>query len=197
MEVGDGARGVFLGQALRAVTRAKTQVTGPVHGGDEFTPAPEIVEGFPAQEPLGVLVKQLGEGRAADMANEVIQGLGDRERILRGARQAVEIMEDGAFEVAQVVIGGTSAAQAQPKQEQAPPTEKAAMILDPGFEAGVGQLVQPLRQGREEVADGGEKDADQSYDLPCGCRRARTGVRIRAKVSWVMGWTSCLRRRCS
>jgi hypothetical protein len=60
------------------------------------------------------------------VAYKVIEGFGDWKGILLGARQAVEVMEDGAFEIAQVVIGGTAAAQAQPEQEQAPPTEKAA-----------------------------------------------------------------------
>jgi hypothetical protein len=43
------------------------------------------------------------------------------------------------------------------------PAEKAAAILDHGFEAGVGQLVQPAGQLREEMADGFEKDPDQVF----------------------------------
>jgi hypothetical protein len=71
-----------------------------------------------------------------------------------------------AFEVSRVVVGRTVAAQAQAEEEQAPPAEKTAVILDHGLEAGVGQFVQPVGQIREEVADGFEKDPDQSYDLP-------------------------------
>jgi len=91
------------------------------------------------------------------MANKVIEGFGDRERILLGVGQEVEVMEDGALEVAQVVVGRTAAAQTQPEEEQTPPAEKAAVILDHGLEAGVGQLVQPGGQFGEEVADGFEK----------------------------------------
>ena len=40
------------------------------------------------------------------------------------------------------------------------------MILDHGLEAGVGQLVEPGGQLREEVADGFEKGPGQRYDLP-------------------------------
>ena len=144
-----------------------------------------------------MLVKQLGEGGAADVSDEVIEGLGDRQGILLGARQEVEVVEDGAFQVAQVVIGGTAAAQTQAEEEQSPPAEKAAVILDHGLEAGVGQLVQPAGQLREEVADGFEEDPGQGYDLPRLRRWAVTWVWIRARDSWVISRTSCLRRRCS
>jgi hypothetical protein len=53
-------------------------------------------------------------------------------------------VEDGQFKVPQVTVGRTAAAQAQPEQEQTPPAEKAAVILDHGLETGVGQLVQPV-----------------------------------------------------
>ena len=105
-----------------------------------------------------MLVEQLGESGAADMSDKMIQGFGDREGFLLGARQVVQVVEDGAFEVAQVVIGRTAAAQAQPEQEQSPPAEKAAVILDHGLEAGVGQLVQPAGRLGEEMADGFKKD---------------------------------------
>jgi hypothetical protein len=50
------------------------------------------------------------------------------------------------------------------------------MILDHGLEAGIGQLVQPAGQFREEVADGFEKGLSQGYDLPHLRRLARTWV---------------------
>lgn len=156
------------------MTEAK--VTGAVNGGNEVALETEIVQGFHADEPLGVLAQQLGESRAADMADKMIEGFGDREGILLGARQVVEVVEDGAFEVAQVVVGRTAAAQAQPEQEQSPPAEKAAVILDHGLEAGVGQLVQPVGQFREEVADGFEESPSQGYDLPRLRRWAVTWV---------------------
>jgi len=96
----------------------KAEVTGAINGGDEVALETEIVQGFHAQEPLGVLVEQLGESGAADVSDKMIQGFGDREGLLLGARQVVQVVEDGAFEVAQVVIGRTAAAQAQPEQEQ-------------------------------------------------------------------------------
>jgi hypothetical protein len=134
----------------------------------------EIVESFHADEPLGVLVEQLGEGGAADVTDKMIEGLGDGEGVLFGTRQEVEVVEDGAFQIAQVVVGGTPAAQAQSEQEQSPPAEKAAMILDHGLKAGIGQLVQPAGQFREEVADGLEKGPSQGYDLPRLRRLAAT-----------------------
>jgi hypothetical protein len=59
---------------------------------------------------LGVLVKQLAEGGTADMSDKVIEGFGDRQGILLGVRQEIQIVEDGAFQVAQVVVGRTAAA---------------------------------------------------------------------------------------
>ena len=118
------------------MTEAK--VTGAINGGNEIALETEIVQGFHADEPLGVLVEQLGESGATDVSDEMIQGLGDWEGVLLGARQKVEVVEDGAFQVPQVIIGRTAAAQAQPEEEQSPPAEKTAVVLDHGLEAGVG-----------------------------------------------------------
>src|SRR5512138_1598935 len=142
MEIGDSARGVLLGQALGTVVVTEAEVAGAIDGGNEVALEAKIVQGFHADQPPGVLVAQLGEGGAANVSNKVIQGFGDWERILLGAGQTVEVVENGAFQVAQVVIGGTAAAQAQAKEEQPPPAEKAAVVLHHGLVAGVGQLVQ-------------------------------------------------------
>ena len=83
-------------------------------------------------------------------------------------------MQDGQFEIAQIIIGRTAAAQAQAEEEQSPPAEKAAMILDHRHEAGIRQLVQPGGQFGEEVPDGFEEGAGQGYDLPCRRRLAVT-----------------------
>jgi hypothetical protein len=135
----------------------EAEVAGAVNRGDEVALEAEIVQGFHADEPLGVQVKQAGESGAADMADKMIEGFGDREGILLGIGQEVEVVEDGAIQVAEVVVGRTAAAQAQSEQEQTPPAEKAAVILDHGLEASVGQLVQPAGQFWKEVADGFEK----------------------------------------
>ncbi len=139
----------------------------------------------------------MGEGSAADVPDEMIEGLGDRQRVLPRAGQMIEVVEDGAFQVAQVVISRTAAAQAQTEEKQSPPAKKTAVIVDHGLEAGVGQLVQPGRQLREEMADGFEKSPRQGYDLPDLRRWAVTWVWISARDSWVSSRTSCLRRRCS
>ena len=132
------------------------------------------------------MVAQVGESPAADMAEKMIEGPGDREGFLRGAGEVVQVMKDGRFQVAQVVVGRTATAQAQPEEEQAPPSQKATVIFDHRGEAGVGQLVQPVGQFREEMADGFEKNAGQVYDLPDLRRRAVTCVWTRARASWVI-----------
>ncbi len=175
----------------------EAEVAGAIHGGNEVALEAEIVQGFHADEPVGVLMEQLGEGGAADVSNKVIQGFGDRQAILLGARQEVEVVEDGTFQVAQVVISGTAAAQTQAEEEQPPPAEKTAVVLDHRREAGIGQLVQPVRQLGKEMPDGFEKGAGQGYDLPRRRRRAVTWVWMSARDSWVSSRTSCLSRRCS
>jgi len=131
------------------------------------------------------------------MADKMVQGFGDQETILLGTGQPIEVVEDGQFQIAQVIIGGTAAAQAQTEQEQSPPAQEAAVIDDHGLETGVWQLIQPAGQLGEEVAYGFEKDAQQCYGLARRRRFAVTCVWIRARDSCVIWWTSCLRRRCS
>ena len=117
------------------------------------------------------------------MPDEMIEGFGDRQGSLLGARQQVEVVENGQFEIAQVVIGGTAAAQTQTKEEQPPPAEKTAVIFDHGLEAGIGQLVEPGGQLWEKVADGFEEGPGQRYDLPRLRRWAVTWVWISARDS--------------
>ena len=186
MEVGDLARGVFLGQALRAVAVAETEIAGAVNGGHEIALEPEIVQGFHADEPLRVLPEQLSESRAADMADKVIEGFGNRESVLLGAGQKIEIVEDGAFQIAQVVISRAPASQTQSEEQQSPPAQKAPVIFHQRLATGIGQLIQPGGQLREEVADGSDERPGQGYDLPCRRRRAVTCDWIRAKESWVI-----------
>jgi len=143
VEIGNGAGGMFLSQALVTVMVSETQETGAIDGHDEVALATEVVDGFHADEPLGASVKQLGKGGTADVADEMIEGLGHRKALLVGARQKVEVMEDGAFLVAQVVVGGPAAAQAQAKEQKSPPAEKPTVILDHRHETSVWQFVQP------------------------------------------------------
>jgi len=183
MEIADGARRMLLSQALGTMMMTETEVTRAIDGDHEVALETQIVQGFHADKPPGVLVAQLGEGGAADVSNKVIEGFGDGQRILLGVGQEVEIVENGAFQVAQVVIGATTATQAQPKEEQPPPAEKTTVVLDHGLEAGVGQLIQPVGQFGEEVPDGFEKGPSQRYDLPRLRRWAVTWVWIRARES--------------
>ena len=162
---------------------AEAEVTGAIDSNDEIALEAEVLQGFHADEPLGVLVKQLSESGAADVSNKMVEGLGDGQGILVGARQVIEVVEDSQFKVTQVIVSRTTAAQSQAKEEQSPPAEKAAMILDHGLEAGVGQLVQPVGEVGKEVADGFEKGPSQGYDLPRLRRWAVTWVWMSARDS--------------
>src|SRR5262249_49723773 len=138
VEVGDLARGMPLGQALGAVVMSETQVACAINGDNEVALKAEIVQGFHADKTLGVLVQQLGEGGATHVPNKMVEGFGDRKGILCGARQEIEVVENRAFQVAQVAVGRTATAQAQAEEEQSPPAEKTAVVLDHRSEAGVG-----------------------------------------------------------
>jgi hypothetical protein len=90
----------------------EAEITGAINGGHEVALETEIVQGFHADEPLGVLTEQLSESGTADVPDEMIESFGDRQAILLGACQEVKVVEDGQFEIPQVIIGGTAAAQA-------------------------------------------------------------------------------------
>jgi len=157
MEIGEGAGRMFLRQALGAMTVAEAQITGAVNADDGVGLETEIIQGLHTQESLGVPTQEVRESPTAHMADEVVQGLGDGQGGLRGARQMIEIVEDGAFQIAQVIIGRASAAQPQAKEQQPPPVEKTPVVIDQRLVASVRQLVQPPGQFREEVADGATK----------------------------------------
>jgi hypothetical protein len=88
----------------------EAEIAGAIHGRNEVAVETEIVQGFHADQPLEVLVEQLAEGGTANVADKVIEGFGDWEGSLLSARQEIQVVEDGAFQVAQVVIGRTAAA---------------------------------------------------------------------------------------
>jgi hypothetical protein len=60
------------------------------------------------------------------------------------------------------------------------------VIIHQRLVSGIGQLVQPGGQLREEVADGSDESPGQGYNLPRRRRRAATCERIRARASWVI-----------
>jgi hypothetical protein len=175
----------------------EAEVTGAIHGNNEVALETEVIQGFHANEPIGVQVAQLSESGAADVPDKMIEAFGDRERVLLRARQEIEIVEDGQFEVAQVIIGRAAAAQPQPKEQQSPPAEKTSGIRDQGLITRVGQLVLPLAGLRKKVADSFEEGSRQGYDLPRLRRWAVTWVWMSARASCVSSRVSCLRRRCS
>src|SRR5258708_36638121 len=117
MEIGDRARGVLLRQALGTMMMTEAEITGAINGGDAITLEAEIVESFHADEPLGVLAQQLGEGGAAEWSDKMIEGFGDGQGFLFGAGQPVEVVENGSVEVAPVGVIADAADQGQPDDD--------------------------------------------------------------------------------
>ena len=97
----------------------------------------------------------------AAAAQEIVQGIVDRPRLLLRARQAVEIIQHvGAIGVA-LEIQLPATAQFAEEQRQPPPQQEAFVVNDKGLEARIGDLVDPVVELGEEVAYGqGEDGAD-------------------------------------
>ena len=105
MEVRDFARGVFLRKTPVTVFVAKAQITGSIDAEDEIASKTKIIQRFHADEPLIVLMAQVLESAASNMADKMIESFGNRQGLLIGASQVVEIVKNGAFQITQIVIG--------------------------------------------------------------------------------------------
>jgi hypothetical protein len=77
------------------------------------------------------------------MAEEVVQGVVDGERLLPGAGQPIEIRQDLRVEGAQVIVDLASAAQFEDEEEEADPQEEALVVRDGLLEPAVREVVEP------------------------------------------------------
>jgi len=73
------------------------------------------------------------------MAQKMTQGLVDRQGLLLGLSQPIEVVQHPERVVAQGKIQLAAAAQFQAEQEQSPPAEKAGLIIHHRLEARVGR----------------------------------------------------------
>ena len=189
---------VFLGQAVFAVPLVKSEHAGAVHRHDQAAQESERVQGPHPNQAAGTALPQGGQRFGSlTMFQEVIDGVGDRQGLLVGRGQAVEIGQEAQLQVAQVKINLPAAAQAQGEEEQRQPEQEAAGIDHEGLEAGVGHLVQPGVELGEEVAQGADEDRAQLQDLPARRRCWVVWVRTRARLSWEISRIRPLRRRYS
>lgn len=158
---------MLLGQAVFTVPLVKGQHPRAVHGHDQAAQEPEGVQGPHPNQPVGTLLAQVGQGlRPLTMFQEVIDRVGDRQGLLGGSRQAVNISQEAQLQVAQVKVDLPAAAQAQGEDEHRQPKQEAAVVFDEGLEAGVGHRVQPGVELGEEVAQGADEERPQLQDLP-------------------------------
>jgi hypothetical protein len=97
MEIGDLTGGRLLRQAPGAMVMTEAEITGAIDGDNEVALEAEMVQSLHADEPLSVLVQQLGKRGAADMSDKLVEGLGDGEGVLLGARQEVQVVTDDTF----------------------------------------------------------------------------------------------------
>src|SRR5208283_297040 len=104
---------------------------------------------------------QLRQSRRADMAQKMTQGLVDRQGLLLGLSQPIEVVQHPERIVAQGKIQLAAAAQFQAEQEQSPPAEKAGLIIHHRWEARVGKGLEPGVEPGPEMADRFDEGAAQ------------------------------------
>ena len=129
---------VFLGQAVGAVLAVEMQESGTVHGNHEPPEQSAGVQDAHADEPLHDPCAQSCQGGRTDMPEEVRERLIGGQRILFGAGQAVEVLQDRQFWVTQHEIQLPAAGQLETEQQQAPPEQELLVVTDQGREARIG-----------------------------------------------------------
>ena len=115
---------VPLHETVRAVPPVEADQTGRVD--QQHVPALHAggVERLHAQQPLHQLRAQPLPAGALDMSHEVVEGVMDRQRRLRGLGQAIEVGQDPRTAVAEVVIELAPRAELQQLQGNPPPCQE-------------------------------------------------------------------------
>jgi len=189
---------VLLGQAVCAVPLVKGEHPGAVDRHDQMAQEPKRVQGPHPNQAAGTALTQGGQRFGPlTMFQEMIHGVGDRQGLLVGRGQAVEIGQEAQLQVAQVKVNLPAAAQPQREDEQRQPEQEAAGVFHEGLEAGVRDLVQPGVELGEEVAQGADEDPAQLQDLPARRRCWVVCVFTRARLRREISPIRRLRRRYS
>ena len=149
-------------QTMGAVPLLEGQEAGAVDSEDQSTEQARAVEHLVANEPVHTLGAQLSDGPGADVAQEMAQGLIDRQRLLVALGDAVEVFQDVEFQIAALVIELAAAAELAQEQHQPPPEEKATVVGHQDLPARVGQFIDPVVELGPEMPDG----ADQAVPQP-------------------------------
>ena len=97
-------------QTIRAMPLFKGEITGAIGGDNELPVEAKWVEHFVADQLAHTLIPQLAQRRGAHMAQEVIQGSMDGQRVLLGLGQMVGVGEHTEFQVAQLEVQVAAAA---------------------------------------------------------------------------------------
>ena len=117
------------------------------------------------------------------MADEVVEGVVDRQRRLLGLGQAVEVGQDRRAAVTQLKIELAAAAELKQVQAQPPPGQETRGVGASLLDARVGQAVEPGVELGEEVAGGLDQGAAGDQGRPALSFRFRALARSRATDS--------------
>lgn len=144
----------------------KTQQARPIDQQHGLAQEPRCIQGLHADEPLHHLRAEALPAGQGDVAEEVVEGVVDRQRGLVGLGQSVQIGKDLRTAVPQFVIELASRAQLQQVQEDAPPGEEASGVGARFLDAAVGEAVEPGIEVGEEVSDGLDESATGDQGRP-------------------------------
>jgi len=148
-------------QTRLAMAFLKGKAARAINGDDKLPLQAEAVEHLVAHELAHTLVAQIGQGGRANMAEEVIQRFMDRQGLLLGFGQLIDVVQDGQFGVPELVVERAPAPQFQGEQKQSPPDQEAFVIDNHFLETGVRKFIEPRIKVRPEVPQGPHKGLAQ------------------------------------
>jgi hypothetical protein len=109
---------------------------------------------------------QAGQRFTAQLGQVVVQGLVHRHGRLLGAGQAVEVIRHSGAGLAQLEVDLAAAAELAQEEEQADPQQEAAVVDQAVGVALVGEVIQPVVELGEEVADGADQGGADGQGRP-------------------------------
>jgi hypothetical protein len=130
---------------------------------------------------LGAQAFPAGE---AHVLQEVIEGVVDRQRGLRGLGQAVEVGQHRPAAVAEFKIQLAAGAELEQVQREPPPGEEPPVVDAVLLHARIREAIKPGTQLGEEMADGLDQGAASDQGRPALSFRHHARARSRATDSW-------------
>jgi hypothetical protein len=140
--------------------------TGAIQQDHQVTLQAGRFQNLAADQVADHLDPQVVKSLPVHMAEEMVQGAMDRPAVLVGAGQTIEVVQDVGPVGLQFEVQLPAAVQLQEIQEQTPPDEKASGVSAGVLVAGIGQVLEPVVELGEEVADGLDEGLAEDQGRP-------------------------------